>query len=235
MPSFSPPYDDDQEPEFTCTNCTRLLYQNELHRFVCFPCEDRTKRQLAALPALFKQLSSALVPSSSRSGEAPVKVSRDAPLPASLHVLDMVGPGGIATKLEAIEDSWRSARGRSIGPRNDGVRWFATTRTKSPDHALADHITYITWNLQWACESYEEIPDDLDVISKVHSQAQAAITGERRRKIAVVCLSEYDDGSQCGAELNIDVSAAITTCRSCGARWGRDDWLRLHEGRQAVA
>jgi hypothetical protein len=234
VPNPTPEYDADQQPEYRCASCQRLLFHSELSRYACFLCEDRAQKQITALPSLYRNLSGALAPGARGANNSPVTSSREAPLPVNLHVLDMLGPGGIVAELQAIEDSWRTARGRTAGPHSDGVRWFATSRIKSPGCAIDDHAVFIAYNLQWACESYEEVPFDLDVIWKLHAKAQTAITGERRRRITVVCLSEYDDGRQCGAELSIDVSAASTTCRGCGAKWGRDDWLRLGAAKRVL-
>jgi DNA-directed RNA polymerase subunit RPC12/RpoP len=236
MPAIIPStMHDDQEPAYRCGRCRRLLFDTELDRYVCRLCEDRAHQQISALPNLFRNLSSALAPGSSGNNSGRVSSTREAPLPVNVHVLDMIGPGGIVAELQAIEDNWRSARGRTIGPRNDGVRWFASTRAKSPNHAIAEHATYIAYNLMWACESHEEVAYDLGVISKAHAKAEGAILGNRPRRVLVSCLAEYDDGSTCGAELRIDVTAASTFCSECGARWGRDDWLRLHAASQASA
>lgn len=224
----------DQEAEYRCANCARLLYHDELQRYACRPCEARGRNQITELATLYKRLSNALAPGAIASNTGRITSSKEAPLPVSLHILDMVGPGGMVAKLQAIEDNWRSARGRVQGPRTDGVNWFASWRTKSPGQAVADHTTYIGINMQWACESYEEIAYDLDVIRTLHAKAEAAVAGPRRRCIVVSCLAEYDDGTVCGAELPIDISAAATTCRTCGARWMRDDWVRLHEATQAA-
>lgn len=230
-----PTHTEHQQPEYRCSNCTRLLFADELNRFACWPCESRANQSITELPSLYRQLSSVLAPGSRTSETGRVRASREAPLPVNLHVLDLIGPGGIATKLQAIEDSWRSARGRTPGPRTDGVRWFATSRAKSPNFAVAEHAVFIGYNLRWACESYEEVAADLTVIRELHAMAQTAITGQRRRRVMVSCLAEFDDGTTCGADLGIDVAAAYSTCSECGARWGRDDWVRLHESMQASA
>lgn len=230
-----PTHTDAEQAEYRCTHCQRLLFADELNRFACWPCENRATQKITELPTLYKQLGGVLAPGARRSDSGRVSASREAPIPVNLHVLDLVGPGGIATKLQAIEDSWRSARGRSIGPRNDGVRWFATGRAKSPSFAVAEHALFIGYNLRWACESYEEVAADLTVIRELHAMAQTAITGHRRRRVMVSCLAQFDDGTTCGADLGIDITAAYTTCNECGARWGRDDWLRLHEFTQASA
>lgn len=236
MPTLPTPQpDSDQETEYRCTSCSRLLYLDELNRFACRPCEARGHKQITQLPTLYRHLSAALAPSSSQSNTGRVRSSKEAPLPVNLHVLAMLGPGGIVADLQAIEDSWRCARGRRPQPRHDGVRWFASSRVKAPAHAIKDHCLFIAYNLQWACEFYGEIAQDLAKIAELQQRAQGAIVGPRRRTVAVPCPSEYDDGTLCGAELRIDISVPVTRCRACGAEWGREHWVRWHDAIQAAA
>lgn len=217
-------YDADQEPAYRCAHCQRLLYADELARVACRLCEDRARTQLTALPGLYDQLGDALAPGSSASDGGRVEASKSAPLPVNVHVLDLRGPGGVVANLLAIEDSWRQA-----------LRWTATPFRGNYEQTIRGTVRFLSINVTWACSSYEEVSFDLDVIRKLHSQSQAATTGERRRRVAVTCLAEYDDSTVCGAELHIDTSAASTRCRTCGASWGREDWVRLHEGVQAAA
>lgn len=236
MPTHLPAqHDADQEPEYRCSNCARLLFHTELDRHACFLCEERASKHVAQLPVLYQHLSNALAPSSSQHNTGRVRSSRSAPLPVNLHVLDMLGPGGIVADLQAIEDSWRCARGRRPGPRTDGSRWFATSRVKTPPHAIKDHCLFIAYNLRWACESYEPIAQDLAKIQELQQRAQGVLIGPRRRTVAVSCPSEYDDGTVCGAELRIDITVPVTRCRSCGAGWGREHWVRWHDEMQAAA
>lgn len=215
---------EDQDAEYRCSHCSRLLYADELSRFACRLCEDRARTQLTALPDLYDQLATALTPGSAHSDSGKVKASKSAPLPVSLHVLSMRGPGGVVSELIAIEDAWRAA-----------LRWTSTPFRGSYEQAIRGTVGFLANNVGWACDAYQEVSFDLDVIRKVHSQSQTVVTGERRRRIGVTCLAEYDDGRQCGAELRIDIGVPVTRCRECGAEWGREHWVRLHDGLQAAA
>jgi DNA-directed RNA polymerase subunit RPC12/RpoP len=225
VPVFPAPlHDPDQEPEYRCTNCSRLLFADELERFACRICEQRARDHLTALPGLYDQLADLLAPGSKSADSGRVSVGRAAPLPVSLHVLDMRGPGGIVAELVAIEEAWRAS-----------LRWTATPFRGSYEQTIRGTTLFLANNATWACSSYSEVAFDLDVIRQLRTKAESAVTGERRRRVAVTCLAEYDDGTQCGAELRIDVSASVTRCRECGAEWGREDWVRLHDGMQAAA
>src|SRR5207248_16417 len=99
------------------------LWENELDRLVCWPCEERTVQRIAELPALFAQLNKTamLMKGANRVGGG-TSGTRTAPIPPRIDVLNLVGPGGIAARLRDIEDAWRKAFGRAIKPASDGVR-----------------------------------------------------------------------------------------------------------------
>lgn len=213
----------EQEPEYRCTHCTRLLYRDELSRIVCFVCEDRAAKHLTALPELYGQLASLLAPGATPSG-ARVSASKTAPLPVSLHVLDLRGPGGIVTKLQAIEDSWRTE-----------LRWTVATFRGSAEQTLAKVIPFLVNNLPWACDKYESVSEDLDIISQLHSQAKSSISGERKTLVPVSCRYLYDDGTECGTPMRIDISKTVAQCPTCRTRWGREEWVALYQATRSVA
>lgn len=224
MPTIPLPTHTDDQPEYRCTHCSRLLYADELNRFACRLCEGRARDNLAALPGLYDQLAGVLAPGSRGTDGGRVSIGRSAPIPVSLHVLDMRGPGGIVSQLLAIEEAWRAS-----------LRWTATPFRGSYEQAIRGVTLFLSNNAGWACSAYPEVSFDLDVIGQLKAKAETAVTGHRRRRVAATCLAEYDDGTQCGAELRIDISASATRCRECGAEWGREDWVRLHDGIQAAA
>jgi Zn finger protein HypA/HybF involved in hydrogenase expression len=216
--------DADQEPEYRCSCCSRLLFADELERFACRICEQRARDHLTALPGLYDQLADLLAPGSKNGGDGRVSIGRSAPIPVSLHVLDMRGPGGIVAELVAIEEAWRAS-----------LRWTATPFRGNYEQTLLGTTKFLAANVTWACSDYAEVAFDLDVIRQLRSKAESAVTGNRRRRVMVTCLARYDDGTQCGADLRIDISATVTRCRECGAEWGREDWVRLHDGLQSAA
>lgn len=229
----TPPHTDDDAPR--CTHCRGLLFDTELHRWTCRPCEDRAAKQLAELPGMYGQLGEALTPTTSTpDGGGKVSGSRSAPLPVALTPLNLVAVGGIAASLAAIEDNWRAALGWSLAPRTDKVRVFAAWRG-DPARAVPKHATFLTNNLPWAVEQYEEIAYDLDVIGGLYWQARNALTGSRPRLIHVVCRAVYDDGGECGERLAVDINRASALCRGCGTRWGREEWVGLYESTRQAA
>jgi hypothetical protein len=209
---------DEQEPAYRCTHCSRLLYQDELSRYACRVCEDRATEQLQALPGLYKQLEHVLQPGKDASQGGRVTVGRTAPLPVALQPLALRGPGGIVTKLQAIEESWRTTLGWTIAPfRGDHQQTLTTL------------VPFLVNNLPWACSSYEEVAFDLQVISRLHTQATAAITGQRDTRVSIGYCPTIDEetGATCGQRLKVSPWAPTIRCGSCGASWARHEWLRL--------
>lgn len=213
----------DQEPVYRCTHCTRQLYRDELSRAACFVCEERAAKHLKELGRMYGQLADQLAPGATPNG-ARVSASKAAPLPVSLHILNLRGPGGIVTKLQAIEDSWRAELG-----------WTVATFRGNAEQTLAKVIPFLINNLRWACDKYESVSEDLDVISRLHSQADNSVSGERKTLVPVFCRYLYDDQTECGAPMRIDIGKAVARCSTCGTRWGREEWVALYQATRLQA
>jgi hypothetical protein len=225
MPTTPTEQHHDEGPR--CTHCRRNLFDHELNRWACRPCEDRAAKQIRELPSLHHQLGAALIPGARTSDNgSKVTVSRAAPIPIALAPLSLQAAGGISTALQAIEDSWRTALGWTVGNRSDGHRIFATWRS-APARDVITHAAFIGNNLLWACASYEEIAYDLDSINTLYWQAKNALSDTRPRIIRVTCRAVYDDGRECGERLPVDITRVSVKCRACGSRWGREEWDAL--------
>lgn len=212
------PYDD-QEPEYRCAHCARLLYQDELDRYACRVCEDRAGEQLRGLATLYGQLASVLQPGAAPSGGGRVATSKVAPLPVALQPLSLRGPGGIVGELQVIEDAWRKELRFTIAP------WRG-----SLEETLPHVIKFLTNNVGWAASCYEDVPEDLRVISRLHGQATTAITGERDVRVPLGCcpiIVDETTGELCGAKIRMSPWAPVIRCTTCGTSWGKTDWLRL--------
>lgn len=220
-----PTHTDDDQPQTRCTHCQRLLFADELNRFACQICEARAGKHLRALPDLYADLGHTLQPSSSARSVRVSGGSKTPPLPVALHPLTLRGPGGMTSKLQSVEDDWRRAADRTVA-----------TFAGSTEQTLDVVVTYLRINLQWACWEYDAVADDLDTISGLYWQAVNAISGQQPRRIPVRCRLLYDDGSECGAELHVDINRASAKCQECGTRWGHAEWMSLFEAtRQSAA
>jgi DNA-directed RNA polymerase subunit RPC12/RpoP len=214
---------DEQAPQYRCTHCSRLLYLDELERFACRVCEDRASHRLRALPDLYADLGGALIPSSSARG-ARVSASRTAPLPVALQPLHLRTTGGIVTELQDIEDSWRRSAKRTIA-----------TFAGSTEQTLDVVVNYLRINLQWACWDYPDVADSLDTIGSLYWQARNTISGNQPRLVPVRCRLLYDDGSECGSDMRVDINRTSVKCGTCGTRWGREEWMGLYEATRIEA
>lgn len=230
------PLDEYEWPVCVTPNCKRQLWVAESGRWACRPCEDVTASRITELPALFQQLNTTamLMKGASRVGGA-TSGSRTPPIPPRLDVLNLVGPGGIAARLQAIEDSWRLALGRRIEARSDGVRLFASWRSY-PALSVPEHANFLKINLQRACERYESVGQDIDDLRQLHGQCKA-LTEQKpktgRVKIGL-CPVQVDD-EPCQTQLTASTSSFTTTCPACGTSWeGEQQWRILRRAQQQV-
>lgn len=221
-----------------CTACGKDLWVDEAEagRQACRPCEARTAQRLAELPTLFAQLNTTatLMRGPRRTGTATTG-SKEPPIPPRLEVLALTGPGGVATELQAIEDAWRLAFGRKIEPRSDGVRMFASWRIH-PATAVPEHVNFLRINLERACERYESIGQDIDDIRRLHAEATAALSTERRPGHVQIgpCPVQLEDGL-CRMLLTATVASSFVRCPNCQTEWdGYAAWRQLRLAQQGV-
>lgn len=214
-------------PVCVTPRCGRQLWVAEASRWACRPCEDVTAERIAEIPVLFRQLdtTAALMRGARRPG-AGTSGSKTPPIPPRLDVLNLVGPGGGAARLQAIEDSWRRTLGWTIAP------WRG-----SPREAVPAHAQFIANNLLWACESYEEVGQDIDDLRRLHGECKALVDGERKagRVQIGACPVRLNDGP-CGTALTASADSHRVRCGSCGTRWETlGEWRQLRSAQEAVS
>lgn len=212
-------YDAEQAAEFRCTHCPRLLHHDELTRWACRVCEDRALKQIRELATWYPRLGDKLAPAGASGDNAgPVTgATRTGPLPVSLGVLDLVGPGGVATQLGVIEDDWRKTLG-----------WTIATFRGNAAEAIATVIPFLVNNLPWACGMYEDVAEDLKTIRILHARVDALVNDRREAQVPLGCCPVVNaEGAICGQKLRVSPFSAEIRCTGCGTRWARDEWLRL--------
>lgn len=196
-----------------CVKCHHPLWTTELAdgRWACQRCETDTALYLRALPALFRRIDQATaLTKASRGADRGGSPAVDAPVPLSLTVLDLTAKGGAVTLLQAIEDSWRTVRGRPMG----------ATR----HHAdIGGACEFLTYNLRWACERYEDVGYDLRVIRQLHDRIKSLDDGEPAPKRFTV----YCRAAGCGGEMRITLTTGHAACPECGDGYDRDQLTRL--------
>ncbi|WP_328336761.1 hypothetical protein [Streptomyces violaceus] len=212
-------------PTCVTPRCNRRLWVAEAGRWACRPCEDATARRIAELPGLFTQLDTTAMLMKGASRISGPSGSKTPPIPPRLDVLNLVGPGGIAARLAAIEDAWRKVLGWTVAP------WRG-----SPAEAIPKHVAFLANNLLWACSSYESVGQDIDDLRKLHGECAALAAGEKRPgRVAIgLCPVRLDDG-WCGTALTASTASHRVHCGSCGARWdGLGEWRELRATQEAV-
>ncbi|WP_309049096.1 hypothetical protein [Streptomyces sp.] len=223
-----PTLNDYDWPTCVSPRCGRQLWVAEAGRLVCRPCEDKTLARITELPALFRRLDStaALMRGARRSGGG-MSGSKTPPIPPRLEVLALVGPGGVAARLSAIEDAWRAVLGWTIAP------WRG-----SPAQAVPHLVRFLGDNLLWACSSYEEVGQDIDELRKLHGECAAIVADERRpgRVQIGACPGRVGD-AYCGQPLTASAASHRVHCGACGGRWETlGEWRELRAAQeQALA
>lgn len=200
------------------------LWDNELDRLVCWPCEERTAQRLAELPTLFQQLNTtAMLMKGARGSSGPTSGTRTAPIPPRLDVLNLIGPGGLATQLRDIEDAWRKAFGRRIAP------WAG-----SPAQAVPVHAGFLAINLRRACETYQSIGQDINDLRRLHSQCKALIEHKPRTgQVKIGLCPALLEGRRCAQQLYANTRSFKTACETCGTSWeGEHEWRELRAAQQ---
>jgi hypothetical protein len=213
-------------PVCVTPRCGRQMWVTEADRFACRPCQENTAQRIRELPGLFRQLdtTAALMRGSRRPGGA-TSGSKTPPIPPRLEVLALVGPGGAAARLSAIEDAWRQALGWTIAP------WRG-----SPKQAMPHLAGFLTNNLLWACSSYEEVGQDIDDLRRLHAECAALVSGEKRPgRVQIGVCPNVVDGGWCGAQLTASTGSHRIHCSGCGARWETlGEWRELRAAQEQV-
>lgn len=223
-------------PTCVTPRCNKQLWAAESGRWACRPCEDATVARIAELPALFRQLdtTAALMRGARRSG-GDTSGSKTPPIPPRLDVLALVGPGGIATRLQAIEDSWRQALGWGIEARSDGDRVFAGWRS-NPARDVPARARFLANNLLWACSSYEPVGQDIEEIRRLHGECQALVKGDRRPgRVKIGNCPARDGDNVCWTPLTATAASHRVRCDGCGSRWETlGEWRELRAAQERV-
>jgi hypothetical protein len=223
--------DDDPTTDIQCTGCHRNLWPDELTHYTCRACRNRAATHLATITTLWPRLNTtgALTPTTQgpSAGRRAPNGAHTAPLPLRLHPLTLTATGGVSTRLQAIEDSWRAARGRRLAP------WAG-----SPHQAVTAHLAFLRINLDWACESYPEIAQDIDELRRLANEMTTALDpGPSSIRIQIgSCPALPDDATTpCGTPLTASTSTHSVRCDTCGTRWdGLTAWTDLRTAQTAL-
>jgi hypothetical protein len=203
------------------------LWEDELHRQVCRPCEDKTRKRLGEIKQLFIELNktSALMRGARQPGVGS-SGSKTPPIPPRLEVLTLTAAGGAATRLRDIEDAWRKALGRRVG-----------TWAGSPTQAVPVHLDFLLINLQTACETYESVGQDVEDIRRLHTQCAAALdAGRKPGRVRIGVCPVWVGNARCGAQLTATTASHRVRCSSCLTEWpDLAAWRELRQAQEDAA
>lgn len=223
-----PPLDEIQIP--VCGCCPRELHDADYGRLACWKCESRMYDQLNAVAKLWSQLpdSAHRLVAARENGRS---MSVHPGMPGNANVINLTGPGSDTPFgwLLAVEDDWRRVRGLPM-----------REHYGRPVEALPLLLRFLQRHLQWACAAHKNpriqsgeplLPDVQalnEALGRIVGDLTSVVTGEpRARTIPVRCFAEYQDGSECGAEIRVGANTLRTVCPGCGAEWLRETFLRI--------
>jgi hypothetical protein len=201
---------DDVTPP-TCTVCHTGLYDTELARQACTPCERRTDEHLRALPGpdgLYARLSASLHPGSGSGGPA-VSGSRSAPIPVRLAPLSLAARGGVVTVLQTWLIDWHE----QLDYRHP--RWDGDLQQQCDQVVKRLRIL-----LPWAAERHSAFDEFADEVGRMRRQCETASGGEKPpRRVGVSCT--------CGHTLRVTLDTAGVRCPACSTQYGHSEALQL--------
>ncbi|MFD6275814.1 hypothetical protein ACFWFI_09605 [Streptomyces sp. NPDC060209] len=198
-----------------CQLCTQ---HDAMGGYLCPGCTKSTHVRLQALPTLYRGLAPLLTPSVSvgqgRSGKG-----GPAPIPVTLDVLDIRGPGGMASLLESWVDAVRHERGRPEQP-----------HTGNPEGRVDRAVGELLGHLPWIAVSWSEAGDFAtevrELARSVSSIIRPAAPTEQGIRVGK-CPAQFDDGGVCGAVLRLGPGERVVTCSWCRMTYPPATWVGL--------
>lgn len=201
-----------------CIRCYSDLFQDELGRFICRPCERRIDGDLLALGGpggLYARLCLRIHPG--RGGDGPsVSGTRSSSMPPDEHVLNLTANGGIVSNLETWVEDWATYGLAQVGA-GGGLQYRV-------DRA----IRTLRLNLTRAAAKHPALDEFALEIWQLRRQCEGGIGGEKPpRRIPVAC--------PCGTVIKTSLDTLGETCRGCQAEYGHSEVLRLPLAQRAAA
>lgn len=183
-------------------------------------CRFAVDHRLEQIPGLYAALAAVLEPG--RAAGARVSGSRTPPLPVRLEPLSLRGRGGIITILATWETDWRDRAGLAVVPARAGREQLLDS-----DQALADVVTFLRRQLDWAIERHPAVNEFAGEIRDIVHECHRAIGALENHMRIGTCPALDENGHPCNSRLYADPHADTIICRNCGADWPRDQWMIL--------
>jgi hypothetical protein len=192
-----------------CTICGYALHGARTLWTTCQTCQDRITAHLTAVEESWPDLADALEPTRGHSGPR-VSGTQTWSLPAE-QVLNLIGPGGIPSKLYMRYADLAVARG--LQP---------TVMPGSPDTRLQVALRGIRRHLPWAVQAVglRELYDE----TRQCAVDLKAVVGTEEKEVTVPCPGPAD-GATCLGRLRFDQDRNRAYCRSCRIDLDPLEWL----------
>ncbi|MFJ8016208.1 hypothetical protein [Streptomyces sp. NPDC096339] len=202
-----------------CVVCRRELWEDELGRYACHPCQTRIAEQLAALAGpggLYARIAADLAPGAGGNGPR-VTGSRSAPVPVRLDALSLIAEGGITAILETWVADWAS---RGYGQPGTGGRL---------QYRLDAAVASLRFNLDTACRQHEAIDELATEVARIHRTClhHAGDTDGPAAQLYATC--------RCGGQLRFSFDTASAGCRGCGSLYEHGELIRLAQRTGGIA
>lgn len=195
-----------------------LCEHHETPDVLCLGCTAATADRLDRMPKLYDALAGWLRPGSASA--APAGPRTEAPLPVSLPVLSMRGPGGIVGVLE----DWRSAMQHARGWGEPRITGDTAQRVRAAARGLG-------MNIEWMAATWEPagvFAAELRALERdVRELVAPAPAAERGTRLGH-CPADIGAGQPCGAVLRYRFGDRAITCRWCLTSWPPAAWTGLN-------
>ncbi|KOU20999.1 hypothetical protein ADK52_25475 [Streptomyces sp. WM6372] len=198
--------------------CTRELWEDELGRMACRPCERRIDDRLRALAGpcgLYARLCLRNEPGAPSSGPR-VSGSATAGIAGNLNILNETANGGIVSLLEGWVEDWSTY---GLGIHGGGGRL---------QHRLDEAVATLRRNLPqaiWRHPALDAFAHEIDMHCRRY---QAVIDGGKPAPaIKATCT--------CGEAMHVPVDAPAITCRKCGTGYGWEEFREMALAQRAAA
>lgn len=195
----------------TCTTCGHGLHGDRALWTTCQACQDHITDRLASAERMWPLLSDALEPTRGHSGPR-VSGTSTLGLPAADHILDLIGPLGIPTRLYLRYADLALAR--HIRP---------ATMPPGADSRVRLALYGIRKHLPWAVQGCD-LTDLAREADSVHHDLTRA-TGSTWPAPAVACPAELPDGGRCTGKMRYDPDRGTASCRTCRTDLDPAAWL----------
>ncbi|MFC8009121.1 hypothetical protein [Streptomyces cinereoruber] len=181
-----------------CAICFADLWDDELSRLICRPCEQRIDYNLRLIPGpsgLYARLCLRTTPGKSNDGPV-VSGTRGAPIPPNLHILSLVADGGIVAALESWVDDW--ARYGFTRPSRGGRLQYRVNQA----------VGSLRLGLPRAAERHPALQEFSDEIQKIIRACQPIIRDEKPLQVIRVACP-------CGRTISLTLATTGETCTGC--------------------